>query len=227
MTNLAIAALAFFLLHAAVSGTRLRDVLVSALGERVYVIVYSLASVGGIVWLAMSYNAAVADAPTQLWVPGMAHRHLAITLMALAMALAIPGLLTPGPTTAMMDRTIGTPTGIHRITRHPFLWGVTIWAAAHLIANGDAASAILFGMFFVLALNGTRSIDAKRARKHGADWDAYAAKSSNVPFAAVFSGRSSISIGEIGAIRLGAAALAFVGILFAHPYIFGVAALPG
>ncbi len=29
--------------------------------------------------------------------------------------------------------------------RHPMLWGVVVWAIAHLLVNGDLASVILFG----------------------------------------------------------------------------------
>ncbi len=36
------------------------------------------------------------------------------------------------------------PTNIKRFTRHPMLWGVTIWSFAHLLANGDQAAIILF-----------------------------------------------------------------------------------
>ncbi len=52
---------------------------------------------------------------------------------------------------------------------------------------------ILFGTFFVLALSGTASIDAKRKRKMGAAWDCFAAKTSNVPFAAIAAGRKPAS----------------------------------
>jgi len=44
------------------------------------------------------------------------------------------------------------PSNIKRFTRHPMLWGVTLWAAAHLMANGDLASLILFGSLGVFAL---------------------------------------------------------------------------
>ena len=51
-----------------------------------------------------------------------------------------------------------------RVTRHPFLIGVGLWAVLHLVANGDVASFIFFGAFAVTALAGTVSIDAKRRR---------------------------------------------------------------
>ncbi len=35
---------------------------------------------------------------------------------------------------------------------HPMVWGVAIWAAGHLIANGSAADLVLFGAFLVWAV---------------------------------------------------------------------------
>lgn len=36
--------------------------------------------------------------------------------------------------------------------RHPMLWGMVIWAVAHLLVNGDLASVILFGGLGLWAL---------------------------------------------------------------------------
>ncbi|KKM19806.1 hypothetical protein LCGC14_1651900 [marine sediment metagenome] len=36
--------------------------------------------------------------------------------------------------------------------RHPMLWGMVTWAVAHLLANGDLASVVLFGSMLVWAL---------------------------------------------------------------------------
>lgn len=37
------------------------------------------------------------------------------------------------------------PTNLKRHLRHPMLTGVIVWAIAHLLANGDSRSVILFG----------------------------------------------------------------------------------
>ncbi len=36
--------------------------------------------------------------------------------------------------------------------RHPMLWGVVVWAVAHLLVNGDIASVVLFGGLGLWAL---------------------------------------------------------------------------
>ncbi len=36
--------------------------------------------------------------------------------------------------------------------RHPMLWGTAVWASAHLLANGDMASLVLFGGIGIWAL---------------------------------------------------------------------------
>jgi uncharacterized membrane protein len=98
-----------------------------------------------------------------------------------------------------------------RITRHPFLWGVALWAATHLIVNGDAASLLLFGTFLVLALGGTASIDAKRRRLYPDRWPQFARVTSSVPFAAIARGANRLgpALAEIGAWRIIAALVLF------------------
>lgn len=57
MLNLVAAAAFFLALHLIVSGSSLRGRIVALTGERVYLALFSLASIGGIVWLCMAYNA--------------------------------------------------------------------------------------------------------------------------------------------------------------------------
>ena len=145
------------------------------------------------------------------------------------MLFIVPGLATPNPTSVRQEGGLSKPDtvrGMLRITRHPFLWGVAIWAAGHLLVNGNPPSLVLFGSLLVLALLGTRSIDAKRARSFGDTWPAFAAATSNVPFAAIAAGRQSLKIGEIGAWRLILAVAVWAAFLFGHGYAFGVPALP-
>ena len=114
-----------------------------------------------------------------------------------------------------------------RITRHPFLWGVATWSAFHVSANGDEASVIFFGTFFLTSFLGTFSIDAKRRRKMGDAWTGFASRTSNVPFAAIAAGRNTLNLGELLDWRFLVALLGFLAILFSHARLFGVSPFPG
>ena len=226
MLNL-VAAAAFFLgVHLLVSGTRLRDAITARIGERIYVALFSLASLVGIVWLASAYGAA---GYMPLW--GQLHglAPAAAVVMLVAFVLAVYGLLTPNPGTVMQQHTLDAEEpakGMLRITRHPFLWGVFLWAVTHLIINGHVAALILFGTFAVLTVLGTRSIDAKRKRALGYRWNRFAAATSNVPFVAILSGRNRLRLGELAWWKALLAVLLFLGVWHAHEWLFGVSAMP-
>ena len=227
MTNLITAAAFFVLLHLLVSGTRLRDALTARVGQNAYMGLFSVASVVGLVWVGLAYSAARGTSPV-LWDLSTGTRHVQIALQLLAMLLIVPGLLTANPTSVRQEGALDRPDvvqGMLRITRHPFLWGVAIWAAGHLLANGDLASVVLFGAMLALALFGTASIDAKRRRALGPTWETFAGQTSNIPFAAIIGGRQSVKLDEIGWWRPAIAALVWATLAFAHPYLFGVAAL--
>jgi uncharacterized membrane protein len=230
MQMLIAAAAAFLAIHLFVSGTRLRDTMTAVMGERPYLGLFSLASLGILVWLAIAYRAAQASGGDRmLYDLGRGVHDLGIPIVALAFLLGLQGLLMPNPTAVQQEGAAKEETikGVLRITRHPFLWGVVLWSGFHLAANGDQASVIFFATFFVLALFGTFSIDAKRKRKLGAAWNAFAAGTSNIPFAAAIAGRNVLNIGESFGWRFWVALAVFVAILFAHAYLFGVSPFPG
>jgi uncharacterized membrane protein len=127
---------------------------------------------------------------------------------------------------AQEGRLAQPPEGIVRVTRHPFLTGVGLWALVHLIGTGDAASLVFFAVWAVVALAGTVSIDKKRRRLFGAAWEPFAAQTSIVPFAAIAAGRNRFSLGEIGAWRWGIAIVAYALMLGGHAHVIGVSPFP-
>ncbi len=230
MQMLITAAAAFLAIHLIVSGTRLRDAITGATGEGPYLGLFSLASIGIIVWLAIEYKSAQASGDDHvLYDLGRGVHDLGIPIVALAFLLGVQGLMMPNPASVRQEGAAREANikGVLRITRHPFLWGVVLWSGFHLAANGDLASVIFFGTFFVLALFGTFSIDAKRKRKMGAAWAAFAAKTSNIPFAAAIAGHNALNIGESFGWRFWAALVLFIALLFAHVHVFGVSPFPG
>ena len=230
LLNLIAAATFFLAIHLLVSGTPVRDALVGRIGPGPYMGAFSLVSVAGLVWLGFAF-AQARHAPSigVYWTATPITRDVQIGLQLLAILLVVLGLSTRNPTSVRQEGALDRPDvsrGVLRITRHPFLWGVAIWAAGHLLVNGDAASIILFGSLLGLALAGTVSIDAKRRRALGAKWDAFASQTSNAPFAAIVQGRQRLSLGEIGWWRIVLAVGVWGALAWAHPILFGVRALP-
>ncbi|MBU6407941.1 MAG: NnrU family protein [Alphaproteobacteria bacterium] len=227
MQDFAIALAVFIALHVGLSATGLRQRAVHRIGERVYRAVFALASVATLVWVVVTYGPArMSLENTPLYAPPSWAFHATHGLMLLAFLLIVPGLLTPGPTTAGFEGALAKPEparGVLRITRHPFLWGVAIWGAAHLVSNGDRASVMLFGGLGLMVLLGTRSIDRKSRNRDPEAWAGFAAATSNIPFAAILQGRNRLALGELW-LRLGAALLAFVAIGYFHRLIAGVPA---
>lgn len=227
MGMLLAAAILFLAIHFLIAGTRLRDAITGAIGEQPYLGLFSLVSLATIAWLCISYNAAQAGGGDPVLYDLGHVRDAGIVIVLIAFLLGVPGLMLPNPTAVRGDTAVASHArGILTITRHPFLWGVTIWSAFHIAANGDEASIILFGSFFLLALFGTLSIDAKRRRKMGERWQAFAAETSNLPFAAVLAGRARIDWKGVFDWRLGLAFILFLIVLFAHLWVFKVSPFP-
>ncbi len=226
MRNLVAAALFFLAIHFGVSGTALRARLVRAMGEKAYRGLFSLASLVGLIWLIDTYG----DAPrVELWGQLLALKPIAAPLVLLAFLFVVIGLTTPSQTVAGGESRLSRDEparGIVRITRHPFLWGVALWALVHLTINGDVASVILFGSLFVLAVGGTALIDRKRRDSFGEHWQRFALSTSNTPFAAIVGGRNQLgaALREIGIVRPLIAVAIYAAVFSFHARLFGAPA---
>jgi uncharacterized membrane protein len=222
--SLVLAALFFVGLHLGISGTAMRDRVIGMLGENGYRAAFSVATVIGLGWLVAAYNRAPYF-PTwgmlEWWKP------IAIILMLPSSLLVVIGLTTPNPTAVAQEERVGQPPqGIVRVTRHPFLTGVGLWALVHMVGNGDVASLVFFATWAIVALAGTVSIDAKRRRRLGGAWEPFAAQTSIVPFAAIAAGRNRFIPGEIGIWCWAVALLAYVLMLGGHGPVLGVSSFP-
>jgi len=222
MLDLTLASAYFLLIHFGVSGTRMRDALIARLGSAPYRAAFALASLLGLAWMVYAFRRAP---DVRLWGLILGFRPAAYVLVLIAFLFVVVGLATPSPTRVGMESQLkrgpDIARGIVRITRHPFLWGVALWALVHLIVNGDLASFILFGSLLVLALGGTASIDAKRRRAFGEQWAQFAGVTSNVPFAAIIAGRNRLgpALLEIGLWRPLAAIAVYAVAFYLHGQI--------
>jgi uncharacterized membrane protein len=221
LVSLAIAGIAFCGSHVVLSSTALRGSLRDQLGERGFLAVYSLTAVVTFAWFLVSY----AHAPTiDLWQHQRWTALVPVVVMPLAAILLIAGYTTPNPTAVGMERSARADDpapGILRVTRHPVMWAIGLWATSHVIANGDLRSMLFFGAFAALSLGGTLMIDRKKRLALGSDWPRLAEVTSNLPFAALVAGRTRLRWRDISLLRVIAGLLLYAVLYSAHPMIAG------
>ena len=218
--TLIVATLVFLGIHI-VPSTPLRRLAAGAIGESAYVGLFSLCSLAALAWMSVAYGRAPFEG---LW-PGL--RWVPLVLVPPAFVLLACGALSRNPTLPGQAGALKSEEparGILRITRHPVMWGIMLWAAAHVLAIGSLQAVIFFGGLLLLAAAGTTLQDARKASQLGDDWQRFEATTSNLPFQAVAQGRNRLVWREIGAWRPAAGLAAFVVVLLLHGWLFGVRA---
>jgi uncharacterized membrane protein len=122
----------FLGVHTLTTQRELRARLIGSIGEGGYKIGYALASVAGLVLIVWGFAHYRATGMWEVWTPPKALKHVTVALMLPAVILVVAAYVRGR---------------IYTAVKHPMLTGVKLWAAAHLIANGDLGSIILFGSF--------------------------------------------------------------------------------
>lgn len=214
--------------HFLLSSAPVRKALIQKLGTSGFQVIYALGVLAAFLWMLFSYG----NAPfVNVWHPAPALAWVPQLLMPLAFFGIVSGLTTASPTSVggqklLSDMPQTATRGIFTITRHPFLWGTTLWAFSHLLVNGDAASIILMTGIAVLSLGGMHHIDLRREAELEAAWGPFALTTSLIPFAAVVSGRTQIDWHGIGWWRPALALAIHLAAMALHPSIIGVSPFP-
>ena len=177
----------FFAAHVFTTKREARAQAIARLGEGTYKIVYAAVSLAGlalIIWGFAHYRAA---GMIPVWEPPVAFKHIAVALMLPAVILVVASYLRGR---------------IYATLKHPMLAGIKLWAAAHLLANGDLGSIILFGSFLGWAVYDRISL------KHRTDGGG-----PPIPVGGVTNDLIAVAVGVVAYLAL---AFAF------HPVVIGV-----
>ncbi len=158
MTILVLGLVIFLGLHSIrIVAEPVRAQAIARFGEGPWKGIYSLISAVGFVLIVWGFSRARYEA-AQLWTPLPGARHATITLMLVAMIL-LGGYLFKRSHIAV-------------VVHHPMVWSIVVFGFAHLLANGSAADALLFGAFLVWArrrpVQRLRARPAQRRRLSGA-----------------------------------------------------------
>ena len=177
----------FLGVHTLTTQREVRARVIASSGEGGYKIGYSLVSALGLVLIVRGFAHYRATGMWEIWTPPTALKHLTVALMLPAVILVVASYIRGR---------------IYTRLKHPMLTGIKLWAAAHLLANGDLGSIILFGSFLGWAVFDRISL------KHRAD-----------------SGAPPIPVGGPGndLIAVAVGLVAYLALAFAfHPVVIGV-----
>lgn len=168
----------------------LRAGLAGRLGERGFMIVYSIVAIATFVMIVQAWRGMPPEPP--LWVVDDPLWMLATLLVLFASILFMGSLIgnpaMPAPNAAAAAQ--AAPRGVFAITRHPMMWGFTLWALAHALVMPTPGQIVLSATIAFLALVGSAGQDAKKARLMGDAWRHWAARTSFLPFARQVAGVS-------------------------------------
>jgi uncharacterized membrane protein len=178
-----VAGLVLFLgLHLVPALPQLRVALVARLGEGRYKAAFSLLSIIGLALIIGGY--ALAAPGARLFAPSP----VAIAIAPVAVPLAL-----------VLIAAANLPSHIRRILKHPMLLGIVLWAAVHLLANGDTRGSVLFGSLLGYAVVDLVSV----LRRHA--------------------GRPFTANARYDLIAIVAGVIAAVIVMVLHRFLFGVA----
>ena len=173
-----------------------RAAAIARLGQGPYRAVYSIVSTIGLILVIWGFGRYRANDWIDVWYPPVWTRHLAL-LLVWAAFICLACAYLPGR--------------IRTALKHPMLAGIKIWALAHLLANGDLGSILMFGSILAWAV--LARINMKRRQDEVVDHGG--------PLAPPSGWRN-----DILAIVLGTAAW-FVFARWLHPVLIGVPVWPG
>lgn len=216
--NFTLALAAFFGSHLVMAVPWIKARLKSVLGQKGYDAVYRTLATAVLVWVLIAAHYAP---HLYIWYQRPWMRWVANIAMPVSILLAVLALGAPNPLSFGGRKTGFDPErpGIAGFVRHPLLWSLFLWAAAHVLVNGDVAHVILFGSLAFFCLLGMPVLDRRRQRELGhAEWCRLSAHTSNLPHLRW--------PGHLPLLRLAIALIMWAAIIAAHPYVIGVSPLP-
>ena len=158
----------------------LRAPMVKALGAGGFQAAYSVVSFATLGWVAFAFKAAP---PTDLGGSGDIGWILATLLTLPAMILLAGSLIgNPALPTPMAEaQARAEPKGVFKVTRHPMMWGIALWALSHILLFWSTRTLVTALAMGILALVGAKLQDGKKEALVGAAWAEWESKTSYWP----------------------------------------------
>lgn len=210
-----LALIAFAGTHLALGNPPLRDALVRRMGEKSFLFLFTAVAAVTFGTLAVVLATVGGEGPAG---PALGRdptaRVVLATLSFVAFALSMAGIVNYARSAMRILTTrIHPPSGIERVTRHPFFVGFGLFAAMHAMLAPTLAVSVFFAGLALLTLVGILAQDRKLAARHGVPYAEYMAATSVVPFAALLRGRQAFTR-EDGVVKMVVLPVAITAVFF-------------
>ncbi len=192
VVGLIAANIAFVGTHFAMSHP-LRAPMVKALGAGGFQIAYTVVSFAALAWVYFAFVAAPpADLPGSGEAGWVAATIITLPAMILLAGSFIGNPALPTPMAAAQAR--ATPGGVFKVTRHPMMWAIGLWALSHLILFWSIRTMVTALAMGALALVGAKFQDAKKEVLMGDAWAEWESKTSYWPRLGQFPGVGAVPL---------------------------------
>ena len=161
----------------------LRAFLVGLLGERLFLALYSLVQIAAFGWIIVTFRA-VGPGGQTLWNGQTTTTWAIASVLTLLSLVLFVGSLKGNPALPATNPgaiAIAKPYGVFAVTRHPMMWGIAIWALAHVLVVPNARTAITATSMAILALLGSYLQDRKKEDLLGQDWNGWESRTNFAP----------------------------------------------
>ena len=153
----------FVLSHVVIARSRLKPWLIQRTSHAAYLIGYSVLSAVLLAWVIRALRS---TDRVLLWTPPLWSYPFAGAATFIAFLLMGIGALSPNPLSVTFRRRGFRPErpGAVGWVRHPLLWGLTLWALAHVVPNGNWPGVVLFGGAALFGFLGTLALERQQRK---------------------------------------------------------------
>jgi len=184
--------------------------LLARLGEKSFLGLYSLVSFATLGWTIAAFRS-VGPGGAPLWDGTGEALWIIASLLSLIGITLLLGSLHGNPAMPQVSGEAiiaARATGVFAVTRHPMMWGIALWAVAHVLIAPTPRVIVLMAAMAVLALVGAAMQDRKKAQLLGAAWESWSAQTSYWPRLA--------GLGRISVLLWGVGVAVWLGATFGH-----------
>ncbi len=161
----------------------LRPPLVRTLGERGFMGLHALVSLATFAWIVLAFLQ-IGPSGETLWDGQTQTAWVSASLLTIMALVLIFGSLKGNPALPRLSAETAAraeANGVLAVTRHPMMWGIAVWAIAHIIVSPSPRTLVTASAMAVLGLLGSHLQERRKRALLGEAWKGWEARTTFWP----------------------------------------------